>query len=159
MTLPYTFSPGTKAKSSEVNADFAKVDTQSPPIGAIVSWAKNLTGVPALPADWLECNGQVVSDAGSPLNGQTLPSLNTTNRFLRGNATSGSTGGAATHLHQVTAPGNGGNVSLGSGSTGSYDSGGNLQNRNIAEASLNAYTTIVSNLPPYYNIVWIIRIK
>jgi hypothetical protein len=72
----------------------------SPPIGSIIAWNKNGGGVPALPVGWVECNGQTLSDAQSPLNGQVIPNLNsganstfggTTNvgRYLRGSTTSG----------------------------------------------------------------------
>ena len=46
------------------------------PIGTVLPWVKNLAGVPALPVGWLECNGQVVADSQSPLDGETLPDLN-----------------------------------------------------------------------------------
>ncbi len=60
------------------------------PIGTIMAWHKDLAGVPSLPDGWVECNGQTLSDAESPLNGQTIPSLNYANgRFLRGGTSSG----------------------------------------------------------------------
>jgi hypothetical protein len=69
------------------------------PIGSIVAWHGNMTGVPGLPAGWVECNGQTIFDANSPMNGIVVPNLNggTTSesgtasrgRFLRGNTTSG----------------------------------------------------------------------
>ena len=68
----------------------------TPPIGSVLPWAKSLSGVPALTTYYVECNGQTLSDAGSPLNGIVIPNLNGNNYFLRGNATSGGTGGAAT---------------------------------------------------------------
>lgn len=61
------------------------------PIGAILPWAKSITGVPALPSNFVECSGQVLSDADSPINGQTIPNLNGDARFLYGAATSGGT--------------------------------------------------------------------
>src|SRR5262249_29149755 len=69
------------------------------PIGAIIAWDKSLTGVPALPSNFVECNGQTISDSASPLDGQTVRNLNGANRFLRGNSTSGGTGGTASHVH------------------------------------------------------------
>jgi hypothetical protein len=59
------------------------------PIGAIVAWHKSLPGVPALPANFVQCDGQVLSDASSPMNGQTIPNLNGLGHFLRGAAVSG----------------------------------------------------------------------
>jgi|GEM_PF-1677378 len=69
------------------------------PVGAIVAWHKSLAGVPALPSSWMECNGQTVSDAASPLNGRTLPNLNGQGRFLRGGTTSGATQADAMQGH------------------------------------------------------------
>lgn len=105
-------------------------------IGMIVPWAKNIVGVPALSASFVECNGQVLNDAESPLNGKTMPSLNATNSFLRGNATSGTTGGEATT--DLSVHGVNGGVSWGA-----------------ANGSPFTYT----NLPPYYDVVWVIRVK
>lgn len=69
------------------------------PIGSIIAWHKNLTGVPSLPDGWVECNGATISDSQSPMNGRATPNLNgaTTSssgdasrgRFLRGYSTSG----------------------------------------------------------------------
>jgi len=121
------------------------------PIGGIISWAKTLTGVPALPNSYLECDGAVISDADSPLNGETLPNLNgatdATKKFLRGNTTSGSTGGSATHGH-----------SSGTGSsTIAFDTYGTTQ-----EVATSAHTHTIStesNLPVCYEVVFIMRIK
>ena len=61
------------------------IDETTPPIGAIIAWAKSFTGVPAtLPSGWVECDGSVLSDTDSPLDGETLPDLNSgSKRFLR----------------------------------------------------------------------------
>ncbi len=45
------------------------------PIGGVIAWLKSFTNVPALPDEYAELNGQVLSDAQSPFNGQTLPNL------------------------------------------------------------------------------------
>lgn len=73
------------------------------PVGSIVAWHKSFANTPALPSNWLECNGQVVSDAGSPYNGQTLPDLNGGTRFLRGSSTSGTlqAGTVESHSHAM----------------------------------------------------------
>jgi microcystin-dependent protein len=66
------------------------------PLGTILAWHKDLGGTPVLPDGWVECNGQILSDAGSPYNGQTMPDLNNPpnawnegGSFLRGGTTSG----------------------------------------------------------------------
>src|ERR1051325_4361317 len=111
---------------------------------------------PTLPANFVECNGQTISDAASPLNGQTVRNLNTANRFLRGNSTSGGTGGATTHLHSFA------------GSTDVEDGDGDVQNASGSPITVASFahthafagsTDSSSSLPPYIDMVWIIRIK
>ncbi|MCP4137997.1 MAG: hypothetical protein GY754_43945 [bacterium] len=59
------------------------------PVGAVIAWHKSFSGVPAMPSNFVECDGSVISDADSTLNGQTLPDLNGEGRFLRGASSSG----------------------------------------------------------------------
>lgn len=59
------------------------------PLGVVVAWHKNFPNTPTLSPGWVEASGQVVSDPGSPYDGQTLPDLNGGGRFLRGGASSG----------------------------------------------------------------------
>jgi hypothetical protein len=86
------------------------------PIGCPIPFDKTLmasVGVTTLPWGWVECNGQVLSDVQSILNGQTIPNMNTgsgTGRFVRG--TTGATGvtqtnqnASHTHTISVTDPG------------------------------------------------------
>ncbi|HNH11322.1 MAG TPA: hypothetical protein PK683_22675, partial [Leptospiraceae bacterium] len=96
-----TFTSGTPVNAAKVNENFASLKTvleniNDPPIGSIVAWHENLSGVPSLPSGWVRCNGQTLSDSLSPLNGQVIPNLNTPKNawnskgsFLRGSATSG----------------------------------------------------------------------
>ncbi len=120
------------------------------PIGVMLPWCKSLSGVPALPANFVECNGQVLSDAGSPLNGITLPDpngvLSGVPQFLRGASTSGGTGGSETHGHAV-----------------SY-----VNVTDVTYESASGYTAVQnggldiqpgSTLPSYYEVVWVMRIK
>lgn len=116
------------------------------PIASITAWAKNLTGAPSLPAGWVECNGQTLSDADSPLNGVVIPNLNnsggsSTNAFLRGHTASGAWGGSDTHSHGFNSTVN---VDLGAAEFVPENSGG---------------TTSATNLPPFYHVVWIMRVK
>jgi hypothetical protein len=91
-----------------------------------------------LSTNWVECNGQVLSDAESLLNGLTIPNLNGDNRTLRGNATSGGTGGAETHSHTASSV-------RGDGGFTFY--------------TANNVTGTSSSWPPYMNVVWIMRVK
>lgn len=111
------------------------------PIGSVIAWAKSFTGVPSgLPAGWVECNGQVLSDGESLLDAQTIPNLNAsgggTKRFLRGSTTSGTTGGADTADPRQAE----GDVTSAT-----------IQGRYAASS--------ISILPSYYEVVWVMKIK
>lgn len=113
------------------------------PIGGIIAWHKTFTNTPALPSDYVECSGQTLSDAESVYDGQVIPDLNAasgTERFLRGQSTSGGTGGSETHTHSI--PIN--NVGDGQGSIQGCDSSPTGSN---------------STLPSYFEVVWVMRIK
>jgi len=114
-------------------------------IGTVKAYLKSFTAIPSnnFTAFWVECNGQVLSDTESPLNTQTIPDLNGssgTERFLRGQTTSGGTGGSETHTHSI--PQNANNA------TGT-DHG----------TSSGTPSGATSTLPSYYEVVWIIKIK
>ncbi len=149
MAVPNVFTSGTLAKSSEVNENFAW--TGMVPIGTILPWAKSLTGVPALDDRFVECNGQTLSDAESLLDGQVIPNLNGDatgaalsdgqkyQRFLRGDTTSGGSGGVDTATTSTA-----GTANIGDG--------------NPTQAT-PAHSHTVSTLSPYYEIVYIMRVK
>jgi len=110
--------------------------TSTPPIGSIVAWMKSMQGTPPIPEDWLECNGQVVSDPESPYDGESVPDLNGAGepkRFLRGSLQSGATGGSEIHGHPPT------------------DGGGQGPAVWMANEA--------NHLPPYYEVVWTIKVK
>jgi len=119
---------------------------------------KNLPGVPSLPDSFVECNGQVLNDPGSQLNGQQIPNLNGENRFLRGNSTSGGTGGSETnqHTHNISMPIHDAAFAREPGSP-------RWASSSIDDEYKSTLTTgppsITENRPPFYNIVWIIRVK
>jgi hypothetical protein len=121
------------------------------PIGGVIAWLKSLGGThtPALTAQFVECNGQTLSDAASPYNGDTIPNLNGasagTKRFLRGSSTSGATATNETHTHTITSA----TISTCSG----------------ASSGINPVTSVTtpsgatSSLPSYYEVVYVLRIK
>ncbi len=100
-----TFQRDTVVSAAAMNANFTALqnaDTQLnarvAPIGGIIAWHKSITGAPALPAGWVECDGNPITDSESPLNGQNTPNLNSAPNawnsngyFLRGSTTSGGT--------------------------------------------------------------------
>jgi len=143
------------------NLTLAGTPTFSPalglvPIGGIVAWDKSLAGAPALPSNFVECNGQTISDAASPLNGHAVRNLNGNAQFLRGNNSSGGTGGSSIHTHGYTGTTDveDGDIDIqvGSGATVTVAS----------SAHLHPYagtTDPASSIPPYTEMVWIIRIK
>jgi hypothetical protein len=112
------------------------------PIGSIISFHSSFAGAGTLPINYLECNGQTISDSQSPMNGVTLPNLNGTTddnkMFLRGSATSGGIGGSSTHGQTASRLFS----SSGSGSS---------------NPSENLYAA--SHIPPFFEIRWVIRIK
>ncbi len=124
----------------------AKADLTLVPVGTILPWLKNYTSTPALSGDFVECGGQTLSDADSVFNGQVIPDLNGSNYFILGGSTSGTTGGQAdidlAHTHTIGAGAQVGTTSL---------------NKSDTTASSLADNTNIE--PPYYQVVWIIRIK
>ena len=121
------------------------------PIGSVVGWLKTTTNVPTLAAqgrtEWEELNGQTISDAESPMDGQTLPdgigTNDDTRRFLRFNSTSGGTGGSCNHYHCVNHSCN-----------CAYGCGGSQ-----AVCCVCATTDTQTHLPPYLDMVPIVRVK
>ena len=146
------------------------VAQQLSPIGSIVAWAKSLAGVPALPAGWVQCDGQVLSDPDSLLDGTTIPNLNGNNQFMRGNSTSGATGGSETMAHTHTIPGlksEGGELFLDDsaviiGGTSADPNSIFTEGATGATGVLDLKSSAASNAenrPPFYNVVWIMRVK
>ncbi|MBP7868046.1 MAG: tail fiber protein [Acidobacteria bacterium] len=142
------------------------------PIGSIIAWNKSLTGTPALPDGWVECNGQILADANSPYNGQSIPDLNgvgNTPRFLRGGSSSGSSGGSETHQHQwhhsISSSGDGYRIGASSGSlSNGWSESWNASGARVSVTTQWAlfdhfYTSPVDTKPSYYSVVWIMRIK
>ena len=139
--------------SVDLNDTFDASAQNSPynaPVGCVMAWLKNYSNTPALPIGWVECNGQTLSDTDSVYNTQVIPDLNGGNRFLRGNATSGGTGGSETHTHGFTS------------STINTDGGVGVCSGNICSPSgeqAHGTTGAGESKPPYYEVVWIMRVK
>jgi hypothetical protein len=115
------------------------------PLGSVLAWIKDFTGTPSLPVEWVECNGQLITDIRSPFYNASVPTLNgnqdSDKYFLRGSITSGSTGGTVFHRHSICWYGY------------TYFSG-------VSSAAVCACgcTDEVSHLPLYYEVVYILRI-
>lgn len=127
----------------------AYITKGSVPIGSAISWLKNFSNTSlALPDEYVECNGQTLTDSESPYNGATIPNLNGasagTKRFLRGSTTSGGTGGSETHSHTISSATS--SVTTTAGST-------------TITNTVTSPTGTEITLPSYYECVFIIRIK
>ena len=148
----FPLSDGEEGQVMETNGNGQLSWTTAPgsagmvPVGSVVAWMKSFPNTPALPDNFVECNGQTLGDLDSPYYGEVIPNLNGvsgTKRFLRGSSTSGGFGGSETHMHTLSLPpGTPAGVGGGSAVTGG-----------------NYTTNATSNLPPYYEVVWIMRIK
>jgi len=140
------------------------VDNQIPvggigvvPVGGIVAWLKSFPNTPALPGNFVECNGQTLSDPESIYNGQTISNLNSDNRFLRGSSTSGGSGGSDTHTHTIYPP----VTNMATRWANGWE-GGHLVNppgSTLADLPSSFVTDEKACLPSYYEVVWIIRVK
>ena len=137
-TVRVTFG---SAGTNDLVARHMEFDMTRPPIGGIMAWAKAFPNTPALPIGWVECNGQVLDDSASPYDGQSIPDLNgvgSSKRFLRGSSSSGATGGRETHGHSLP----------------------NNRNHPDYGSEIGAGSTSTENhLPPYYEVVWIMRVR
>jgi hypothetical protein len=107
------------------------------PVGSIIAWASHIHAT--LPENWVLCDGSVISDERSLINGVTTPNLNGDHRFLRGASSSGGTGGSEEHNHTIA----------------SQD---NIEDTGSGEYVRKSYTSTENHLPPYYNIIWIMRV-
>lgn len=186
--VPFAFTAGNAAVASEVNANFTYLNNVSVPIGGIIGWHQDLTGVPALPGsgEWVKCDGQTLSDANSPMNGQVIPNLNGNSlganspghtakvqMFLRGGTVSGSGQQDAFqgHEHYLSDDGGGlfvgrtgGSVSGDFTSTPAFD--GSASRRRyltgggyLAEGANGTPRTANETRPRNMSVVWIMRVK
>jgi hypothetical protein len=126
------------------------------PVGAILAWHKTLSNTPALPSEFVECNGGNLSDPGSVYNGQPIPNLNGyggggANSFLRGQTASGGSGGTETHTHAVL-------TTLCTGTTFVVNTGTAHTVLGV-DATFTGTADPSSTLPTYFEVVWIMRVK
>ncbi|VVB59068.1 Uncharacterised protein [Candidatus Anstonella stagnisolia] len=153
------WNSGVAIIASDLNTS---IQGTAPPIGSIVAWLKSYTNaISSLPAGFVECNGQTLSDADSPLNGDTIPNLNNASaagvKYLKGNTTSGGTGGAVTHTHSVDC-----GTSTNASNSNTSNGPGSPSNHPIVAHNHSGCTlayVAANNEPPYYDVVFIMRVK
>lgn len=149
---PENFADNTKSSSVDLNDTFDALilygkeqSNQVPPIGSIISFHKDWLVSRTIPDGWVSCNGQVLSDSLSLLNGQTIPSLNGTTDsnklFLMGSSTSNTYGGSSLHSHTQ--------------STGLAYKDSGCSRASHSRGLINSDTSI----PPYFEIHWIMRVR
>ena len=124
------------------------------PIGGIIHWHGNLTGCPNLPDNFVECNGQVLSDSRSPFDGETMPNINVDGRFVRGDATSGTEQDHAVGPHEHTVPGQ---LLVPSGGS-TYRALGGAGNSNSTTIAIASGNNDTENRPINISMRFIIRI-
>jgi hypothetical protein len=139
---------GTAVSTTKIHINIVQDDRDM--VGTIKPYAKSFTAIPSnnVTAFWKECDGSVLSDVESPLNGQTLPNLNgstdATKKFLRGSTTSGTVGSDTTHAH-----------SIGQSVSTIYNP---MSDANLTYDSASG-TGAAGNVPPYYEVVMLIKVK
>jgi len=125
-----TLNTFTSGKNTTFSDELNENFSYIAPIGSILPFHKSFNNTPSLPENWVECNGQTINDSESPYDGQTVPDLNGEQRFIRGSKSSGGTGGRRST----------GDASRDGGIIGSLADSGD-------------------NQPPYFDMVFIMRIK
>jgi hypothetical protein len=122
--------------------------------GTVIGWLKSLTGTPALPSTWVECNNQTLSNSQSVYDTKTMPNLNNTTvaRFIRGSSAqsggqfvSGGTGGSTGHTHCL-------------GTQCEYAPFPNAVDCNIWDFTRMHSQPSPHAYPMYYEVVWIVCI-
>ena len=147
------------------------------PIGSIIAWHASMTGVPTLPSGWQLCNGTIISDPDSPMNGQNTPNLNNSvptssgiyssgGRYLRGASSSGTMQiDQANNLRYILASGNKStvtNIELPLNGNQVSISTDDAINSTSALSPGDSYAfrmRRVENRPVSMTVVWIMRIK
>lgn len=170
-----TFSAGEIVSASLLNENFASLrtaiqSTKEPPIGSIQAWHRDFANTPALPAGWVQCDGQTLIDSESPYDGQVIPDLNGTGRFIRGTSATSGTDQASQnlqHFHYESTMQqdvwlnrtyiNWGNGAVGRGSQWAVDTVTGTPNPSSNQATSSAGGSEAR--PVNTSMVWIMRIK
>lgn len=141
--------------ADDVNDTIGECYEKNVPVGSVMAWLKDYTSTPSLPNNWVECNGQTLSDAGSVYNGQVIPDLNSAvdtglkGRFLRGHTASGVEEDSQNLAHTHTV--------LKDSSEGSGDG---LRSYSSGSGTHTTSSSGGSEARPYnYSVVWIMKVR
>jgi len=136
------------------------IQDDNDPVQTIKFWEKSITGgITQLNAFWKECDGSTITDAESPLNGETLPNLNNESasgvkgRFIRGNSTSGlaETTSNLSHQHDYR---------VSNGAAGGVYYGQTANMNNTTKTTSDGKTGEGNENRPYsYTVVMLMKIK
>ncbi|MCP4134981.1 MAG: tail fiber protein [bacterium] len=143
------------------------------PVGSIVAWHKNFGSGATIPAGWIECDGSIINDGQSIYNGETVPDLNSSGRFMRGGAISGVLQNDATDVNGLYMNSTGSHSHSFSYTSANFDGYGGGGNRGRADeaAAIGGSTGSAGNhehtmysddsetRPTNMSVIWIIRIK
>lgn len=160
-----SFKAGLKIDNNTITYDSSNIlQTNVVPVGGIIPFDKDLEASLQEEENFVPCDGRTINDSESPLDGLTIPNLNGDNRFLRGNSSTGATGGAdlvtlgssemPSHSHTTDAisgivDGGGEDAESFADGTGSTD----------ATIDPTGNDSAHENRPPYYDVIYVIRIK
>lgn len=125
------------------------------PVGSIVAWTNHITGTPqTLPAEFVQCLGQTITDPASPMRGQALPNLGGSGgtNFLSGTTTSGSNGGGTNYSINLNAT----SETIWGNSTSTTSTPVSFS---ITTLNSSSAVTFNQNAPAWYGVLWIMRIK
>lgn len=140
---------GTALSTTELLIEIVQDDSDA--VGTVKAYLADFTGIPSnnLTAFWVVAGGAELTDAESPLNGETLPDLNAdvgaVQRFLRGATSSGGTAGTETHTH--------------SHEHELVTGGANTWGGPTETPKTDVDATAAGTLPSYYEVVFIVKIK
>jgi len=124
-------------------------DNRDARIGVIEYCDDDLSGAGLPTAYWALMDGTTISDAESPINGQTLRDMNAGNEILRAGDASGANGGSSTHTHGIA-------IAYDAYEDGGVRGIGTIQGTNVTST---VQTNSTSTYPPYYEAVAYMKIK
>jgi len=117
---------------------------------------------PELPGNWVECNGDTLSDATSILDGLVIPDLNGDARFLRGGTTAGieEADQFQGHYHGTDGSAMSGSLTVytfSGGGSGGFDA--SFINDPITDGTNGTPRTGAETRPINMSFIWIMRVK